>query len=235
MSVFDVIAVNDVLRSKSETYFQNVADYLGVDAGTTGKAAAEAMSLAGIVIMGAGTSPKQRKSLIGGIQAEKKRRIELENKKAAEKQATEQAKKQAEAKVVTSSPQTGEITYAKVGVYNDYSEYGVRNLTPATQHFLNTLSSNFYNKTGVVLNVTSTLRPNDYNSWHCEGIAFDVANDEFLYGTSEYTGQELRDLYWSMAHKMGGKPLDEYPGGEGVQYNRGYNFHVSVHNQTQWN
>ena len=227
MSVFDVIAVNDVLRSTSEAYFQNVANYLGVDAGTTGKAAAEAMSLAGIVILGAGTSQKQRQGLIEAVNKEKIA--------AAEAKAKAEAEAKRKAKVITSSPATGEITYSGTGVYNDYSAHGVSSLTAATQHFLNTLTTNFYNKTGVVLNVTSTLRPYDYNSWHSAGIAFDVANDEFMNGTSNYSGQELRDLYGAMVRKMGGTPLDEYPGGEGEQYNRGYNYHVSVHNQIQWN
>lgn len=224
MSVFDVIAVNDVLRSKSEAYFQNTADYLGVDAGTASKAAAEAMSLAGIVIMSAGVSPRQRKTV-----------YESAYNSFHKPQAQPKSQTKADGTLVTSSDETGDIVRASSGVYEDYSDYGVSSLTPATQNFLNTLTTNFYNKTGIVLNVTSTLRPYDSGSYHSDGIAFDVANDEFINGANGYSGQELRDLYGAMARKMGGDPLDEYPGGEGVQFNRGYNYHVSVHNQIQWN
>ena len=63
MSVFDVISVNDVLHSKSTQYFQNVSNNLGIDPDTASKAAASGLSLAGVVIMGAGASGKQRREI----------------------------------------------------------------------------------------------------------------------------------------------------------------------------
>ena len=63
MSVFDVISVNDVLHSKSKQYFQNVSDNLDIDPDTASKAAASGLSLAGVVIMGAGASGQQRREL----------------------------------------------------------------------------------------------------------------------------------------------------------------------------
>ena len=351
MSVFDIISVNDVLHSKTTEFFQNASTHLGVDADTASKAAAEGMALAGVVIMGAGVSPKHRKDVFtvaasaahtnrvrasgdmtgklsgqtGNADYDKwiaeaahnenvpanllycllnqesgfnpsavssqgaigiaqfmpdtaaSRGVDPYDPESSIKGAANYLREnydkfgswelalaaynagegavskyggippfpetQAYVSNIMSAYKAMEASAAKKdstiaradsGQYNDCSDYGVGSLTQPTQNFLNTITTNFYNKTGVKLNVTSTLRPNDTNSWHSDGIAFDVANDEFLNGANGYTGQQLRDLYGSMAKEMGGTPLDEYPGGEGEKYARGWNYHISVHNQEQW-
>ena len=74
MNVFDVITVNDILHSKSREFMQNVADNLGIDTDTASKAAAGAMSLAGVVIIGAGASQKEKKGIFETVQSAYKRK-----------------------------------------------------------------------------------------------------------------------------------------------------------------
>ena len=221
MSVWEKISVNEVLHDKSQQFFQNVANDLGVDADTASKAAANAVSLAGVVIMGAGATGQRKKEL-------------LESAVKSVQEAQAKANQSSSKSGTAASSSSVNVERAESGIYEDYSDYGVSSLTQPTQNFLNTITTRFYEATGVVLNVTSTLRPYDTGSYHSDGIAFDVANDEFETGANGYSGWELRNLYGQMAREMGGTPLDEYPGGEGVQYNRGYNYHISVHNQSDW-
>lgn len=209
--------LDTILHEDSDTYMGSLASFLGVDVGTATSTAAGAMSLVGIAILGAGTNSEKKRIIFE--QAEK-------DYKTKKSQATNNAK--------NNFYSSGNIQKANSGVYVDCSSYGVESLTPPTQNFLNTLTSRFYEQTGVILNITSTLRPNDSDSWHSSGIAFDVANDEFNTGANGFSGWDLRNLYGQMAREMGGTPLDEYPGGEGEQYARGSNYHITVHNQDEW-
>ena len=100
-------------------------------------------------------------------------------------------------------------------------------MTNPTKQFLNVLSERFFKQTGVKVTLTSGYRPDDVGSYHSQGIAFDVTADEF----EGENGLAFRNAYTALATEMGGDALDEYPGGEGEQYARGNNIHVSVHNQ----
>ena len=215
----DIDTLDTILHEGSDTYMGSLADFLGVDVGTATSTAAGAMSVFGMAVLGAGTNSEKKTEIFNQAVDNKKKKLSTPKSTASNTN-------------YTSSGNAYEK--AKAGVLIDCSSGGVESLTQPTQNFLNTISSRFYEKTGVILNVTSTLRPNDTGSWHSEGIAFDVANDEFLNGANGYSGNDLRAIYKQMALDMGGTPLDEYPGGEGEQYARGWNFHISVHNQDDW-
>lgn len=76
MSVYDIISVNEALHAKTGAYLQNVSDALGIDTGTASQAAAGAVSLAGVVILGAGSSAGRKKEILDAAvaEAEKKAR-----------------------------------------------------------------------------------------------------------------------------------------------------------------
>ena len=99
-------------------------------------------------------------------------------------------------------------------------------MTEPTIRFINTLLPKFYQKTGVKVHLSSGLRPYDVNSYHSDGIAFDVWADEFEGNNA------LQDVYTSMSEDLGGTPLNEYPGREGEEYAHGDNIHISVHDQS---
>ena len=216
----DIENLDNILHENSDTYMSSLADFLGIDIGTATSTAAGAMSIFGMAILGAGTNNEKKTEIFNQAIENKKNKLSKPKNNSSTKL----------------TPSSSENAYQKAGagVYVDCSSGGVDSLTQPTQNFLNTITSRFYEKTGVILNITSTLRPNDTGSWHSEGIAFDVANDEFLNGANGYSGNDLRAIYKQMALDMGGTPLDEYPGGEGEQYARGWNFHITVHNQEDW-
>lgn len=214
--------LDTILHENNDTYMGSLADFLGVDVATATSTAAGAMSVAGIAILGAGTNSEKKKMIFEQAKTDYEKKKNQENKNTSKNDSN------------INSNDSSNIQRRGAGVYVDCSSGGVDSLTIPTQNFLNTLSANFYEKTGVILNVTSTLRPDDSGSWHSEGIAFDVANDEFYTGANGYSGWDLRNLYGQMAREMGGTPLDEYPGGEGEQYARGSNYHITVHNQDDW-
>lgn len=209
----DIDDLNSILHEDESSYMGSLADFLGVDVGTASATATGAMSVFGMAILGAGTNSEKKTEIFNQAVENKKKKLTRPSGKSKSNRHYERT---------------------DAGVFVDNSRYGVGSLTQPTQNFLNTLSAKFYEETKVVLSVTSTLRPDDAGSWHSQGIAFDVANDEFLNGANGYSGDELRVLYKQMAIDLGGDPLDEYPGGEGEQYARGWNFHITVHNQDEW-
>ena len=105
---------------------------------------------------------------------------------------------------------------------NDHPDYD--GMTDSTKSFMNALTSKFYDKTGVIVTMTSGYRPGDTGSRHAEGRAFDVVADEF----EGEDGEKLRKIYGEIAAELGGTPLDEYES-ENAHYARGGgNFHVTA-------
>ena len=212
MTTYDIQATNTYLHD-SDNFITTISDALGVSAETAASTAAGAVSLSGMFLLGVGSTNTQKAEIIENAQA-------AVRKRAANKMASD-AKG-----YMASNPSS--IAHADSGTFNQcVTDYQYNGLTSATKQFLNTLSTNYYNATGIVINLTSAYRPEDLNSYHSDGIAFDATADEW----DGPNGKYYRDIYTSMAREMGGKPLDEYPGEPGEIYARGSNIHVSVHNQ----
>lgn len=64
MSMFDVISVNEALHSSTKEFFGEAARLMGIDEDTAAGAAAGAVSLAGVVILGAGQTERSKKALL---------------------------------------------------------------------------------------------------------------------------------------------------------------------------
>lgn len=351
LSIKDVISINEALHSSTDDYLQNVADKMGVNPDDAAKAASSMVSLAGVVIMGAGAAGEQKKSILEGAikQAKINQKKKTSGKKGSDglssstgnsdydawiKQAANdngippnllycllnqesgfdaaavsscgaigiaqfmpdtaasmgidpynpqesisaaarylkegydefgswelalaaynagpQAVKDAGNQIpnytetqnyvssimsayqamgdAPASSDSCSLAHSDTGAFNCCVEgYQYDGLTEPTKEFLNTLTSNFCKETGITVNLTSAYRPDDTNSYHSDGICFDVTADEF----DGPDGKALRDRYGEMASELGGTPLDEYPGEPGEVYARGSNFHVSVHDQSR--
>lgn len=106
----------------------------------------------------------------------------------------------------------------------EVDQAGYDGLTPQTKKALNMLSTAYYNKTGYTLRVSSGYRPWSSGSYHADGIAFDVDDDEM-------DDKQYRVIYQELAESLGLTPLDEWTGEPGQIYAHGDNFHVTVHNQ----
>ena len=217
---------------ETEDFIGNMADALGISYKTAASTAAAAVSLAGMAILGAGGGyEKKRDNINAARDLIRQRKAEEE---AARKRAAAVAKQDAfrEQSKPAPIPSSG-WDFHTTGVFeNCLSDFQYNGMTQGTRNFLNALTRRFYEATGVTVSLTSGYRPDDLDSYHSDGIAFDVCADEFENngGNDTYTGKELRDIYCQMASEMGGTPLDEYPGEEGAVHAHGSNIHVSVHN-----
>lgn len=117
MSVFDIISINDVLHSTTGEYMQNVANAIGIDTTTATKAAAGAVSLAGVVILGAGGTSEQKTSVFRSAVAEAKRKQE-------EKRKAEEAKKAKKGGGSSLTGSTGNAEYDAL-ITQAAKDYGV--------------------------------------------------------------------------------------------------------------
>lgn len=83
-------------------------------------------------------------------------------------------------------------------------EVSSTDVTPLTDQKMRLLDSEYYNKYGQHLYITSMKRNGDGSSWHDSGQAFDTADDNLA------NSKEARDWLVSEGQKLGLTPLDEY-------------------------
>lgn len=213
MSTYDIESTNTYLHD-SDNYLTTMADALGISTSTAASTAAGAVSLSGMLIFGAGASASKKREMIENADKAVKARAKVKTENTAKE-------------FMEKNPSS--IPHSDTGMFNlCIEQWKYDGLTEPTKQFLNTLSTNYYKETGIVINITSGYRPDDVNSWHSDGICFDATADEW----EGENGKYYRTIYENMVTNMGGKPLDEYPGEPGEIYARGSNFHVSVHNQS---
>lgn len=88
--------------------------------------------------------------------------------------------------------------------YTVSGEVSSTDVTPLTDQKMRLLDSEYYNKYGQHLYITSMKRNGDGGSWHDSGQAFDTADDNLA------NNKEARDWLVSEGEKLGLTPLDEY-------------------------
>ena len=88
--------------------------------------------------------------------------------------------------------------------YTVSGEVSSTDVTPLTDQKMRLLDSEYYNKYGQHLYITSMKRNGDGSSWHDSGQAFDTADDNLA------NNKEARDWLVSEGEKLGLTPLDEY-------------------------
>lgn len=88
--------------------------------------------------------------------------------------------------------------------YTVSGEVSSTDVTPLTDQKMRLLDSEYYNKYGQHLYITSMKRNGDGGSWHDSGQAFDTADDNLA------NNKEARDWLVSEGQKLGLTPLDEY-------------------------
>lgn len=88
--------------------------------------------------------------------------------------------------------------------YTVSGEVSSTDVTPLTDQKMRLLDSEYYNKYGQHLYITSMKRNGDGSSWHDSGQAFDTADDNLE------NNKEARDWLISEGEKLGLTPLDEY-------------------------
>lgn len=88
--------------------------------------------------------------------------------------------------------------------YTVSGEVSSTDITPLTDQKMRLLDSEYYNKYGQHLYITSMKRNGDGSSWHDSGQAFDTADDNLA------NNKEARDWLVSEGQKLGLTPLDEY-------------------------
>ena len=88
--------------------------------------------------------------------------------------------------------------------YTVSGEVSSTDITPLTDQKMRLLDSEYYNKYGQHLYITSMKRNGDGSSWHDSGQAFDTADDNLE------NNKEARDWLISEGEKLGLTPLDEY-------------------------
>lgn len=88
--------------------------------------------------------------------------------------------------------------------YTVSGEVSSTDVTPLTDQKMRLLDSEYYNKYGQHLYITSMKRNGDGSSWHDSGQAFDTADDNLE------NNKEARDWLVSEGEKLGLTPLDEY-------------------------
>lgn len=88
--------------------------------------------------------------------------------------------------------------------YTVSGEVSSTDITPLTDQKMRLLDSEYYNKYGQHLYITSMKRNGDGSSWHDSGQAFDTADDNLE------NNKEARDWLVSEGEKLGLTPLDEY-------------------------
>ena len=171
LSIFDVITVNDVIHAKSDQYMKNVSRELGIDTNTASKAAASAVSLAGVVIMGAGASGKQKHELLSN--------------------AYSRAVTKRFASSVTSTPK-GETSslvdkaFEKVdGRVSPYGSVGCAETVACTGAYYNAdLKEEYLNGTASVPTLVSNLVAKGYECSSYEGHA--EKGDLLIYGDDDH-------------------------------------------------
>lgn len=216
MTVQEICKTNDILHSHTDDYVRNAAESLGIDLSTAETAAAGGISLAGMVILGAGKTQEEKNAIWQRAQG-----------RGTSRSGSGSGSSDSSGSSGSSGGSGGSAGIVEgPGVFNcAVSAEQYDGLTEPTKKFLDTLTASFYNATGITVTLTSAYRPGDSGSWHSAGIAFDVVADEF----EGENGKYYRDLYGQIAAELGGTPLDEYPGEPGEIYARGSNFHVTVH------
>lgn len=88
--------------------------------------------------------------------------------------------------------------------YTVSGEVSSTDVTPLTDQKMRLLDSEYYNKYGQHLYITSMKRNGNGDSWHDSGQAFDTADDNLV------NNKEARDWLVSEGEKLGLTPLDEY-------------------------